>query len=116
MGLPHFAMFCVPARSVELEGGAGGRSNSLMKNVPGVLFVALTMITVGGRAENVREEASRLIAEDVKSGGKSVPKGPKPVIVPKSAERKMYDEGDPEILVLPKVEVTAPKITPFEKK
>ena len=64
----------------------------------------------------MRDEASRLIAADVKSGGKSVPKGPKPMALLKPEERKTYDEGNPEILMLPKVEVTAPKITPFEKR
>ena len=86
-----------------------------MKNVPRALAVALVVMTTEGRAENVRDEALRLIADDVKSGGKSVPKGPEPTLT-KPKESKVVDEGDPEVLVLPKVEVTAPKLTPFEKK
>ena len=87
-----------------------------MRNVPRALAVALVVMTVEGRAENVRDEALRLIADDVKSGGKSVPKGPKPVIHPTPEEGKTDHDEDPEVLVLPKVEVTAPKLTPFEKK
>lgn len=88
----------------------------LMRTVPGALCVALAVIAVCGRAETVRDEASRLIADDVKSGGKSIPKGPKPMALLKPEERKTFDEEDPEILVLPKVDVTAPKLTPFEKQ
>jgi hypothetical protein len=87
-----------------------------MRTHPSALFVVLAVMTVSGEAENVRDEASRLIAADVKSGGKSVPKGPKPMALLKPEERKTYDERDPEILILPKVEVTAPEITPFEKQ
>jgi hypothetical protein len=87
-----------------------------MRARPGTLFVALAVMAVFVRAENVREEALRLIAADAKSGGKSVPKGQKPMALMKPVERKTYEEGDPEILILPKVEVTAPKITPFEKQ
>jgi hypothetical protein len=87
-----------------------------MKNTPCALVAALAVMTALGRAENVRDETLRLMAADVKSGGKTVPKGPKPMPVLKLEERKTFDEGDPEILLLPKVEVTAPKVTPFEKQ
>ncbi len=87
-----------------------------MKIVPSALVVALAVVAAGGRAESVHDEASKLIAADVKSGGKSVPKGPVPLALVKPKERTTYDEGDPEILVLPKVEVTAPTLNPFEKQ
>jgi len=87
-----------------------------MKNVPPVLALALVVMVVEGRGENVREEALRLIAADVKSGGKSVPKGPKPVIHPLPGESENKQGEEREVLILPKVEVTAPKVTPFEKK
>ena len=86
-----------------------------MKSIPRAVFVALAVVAMEGRAENVKEEALRLMAADVKSGGKSVPNGPKPTLT-KPKESKTVDEGDPEVFVLPKVEVTAPKLTPFEKK
>ena len=87
-----------------------------MKIVPSALVIALAVVAAGGRAESVHDEASKLIAADVKSGGKSVPKGPVPLALLKPKERTTYDEGDPEILELPKMEVTAPKLTPFEKQ
>ena len=95
-------------------GGAVG-ALPLMRSIPRAVVVALTVMAVGSRAENVKEEALRLIAADVKSGGKTVPNGPKPTLT-KPKETKAVDEGDPEILVLPKVEVTSPKVTPLEKK
>ena len=87
-----------------------------MKIIPRALVGVLALMTVWGRAESVKDEAARLIAADAKSGGKSVPKGAPPLALLKPAERKVYDEGDPEIFVLPKVEVTAPVLTPFEKQ
>jgi hypothetical protein len=102
-----------------------------MRIHPGVLFVALAVVTVSGGAENGREEASPLKSAEVQSGGNAVPRVPKPRVRLKVQERKSVEskpeerqtedrnpsEGkDPELLVLPKMEVTAPQDHPFEKR
>jgi hypothetical protein len=99
-----------------------------MRNLPGALFVALAVMLISSRAQAVQDGASRLVTADGPPGGKSVAPSPKPRPRLKLEERKAEErkpdepkpaeEKDPEILVLPKVEVTAPKATdtPFEKR
>ena len=87
-----------------------------MKTFPGALFVALAVMTGWSRAENVRDEASRSIAAEAQADGKPVPPDPKPRPRLKPEERKKSEEKDPEILVLPKMEVTTPKVTALEKQ
>lgn len=81
------------------------------------IIIAFLVIGVGSlKADSATKEASKLIAGDVSSGGKSTPKGPTPMALRKGPEKRSYDEGDPEILILPKVQVTAPKISAFERR
>ena len=63
-----------------------------------------------GWSESVREESLRLIGQDVKSGGASIPKDWRP----KPLKKDAFDTADSELVVLPKLEVTEKKRTKLD--
>jgi len=75
-----------------------------MKSALCVVLAVLGPSVVAGQ-EGIRDELRQLIDQDVKSGGKSAPKGARLPPLKKDA----FDAVDSEIVVLPKVEVTANK-------
>jgi hypothetical protein len=78
---------------------------------PLALFVcALALVSRAAGAENIREESLRLIEQDAKSGGKSAPKDSRT----KRLKKDAFDAAGSDVVVLPKIEITAKKSTELD--
>jgi hypothetical protein len=87
-----------------------------MKSGHVIWLTAWAMLATPLVADGVRDESMRLIADDAKSGGKSVPKESTAKTKPKAPDYTTFDAGDPEIVALPRIEVTARKATPLDTR
>jgi hypothetical protein len=85
-----------------------------VKAYPLSMLVMICVTNQWAVAESVKEESLKLIADDVKSNGKTVPKGAERKL--KDVDKKSPEEIDPEVLILPKVEVTTPRMTDLDRK
>jgi hypothetical protein len=80
------------------------------------LLTVLAILAIRLSAEGVREETLRLLIGDAKAAGKATPKESIAKPKPKPPEYRAFDAGDPEVLNLPKMEVTAPKLEALDQR
>lgn len=78
-----------------------------MRTVASFVFVGSLICNATASPESIREESLRLIGQDAKSGGASAPKDWRP----KPLRKDAMDAADPEVVVLPKLEVIEKKRT-----
>jgi hypothetical protein len=77
-------------------------------------LAALILAGLDCLADGVRDETLRLVGSDLATDGKTVPKESKAKPQPKKPENKVFDAGDPEIVALPKFEITARPLDKLE--
>jgi len=81
-----------------------------MKALVSFAFVGSLMCSAGATPDNIREESLRLIGQDVKSGGASIPKDWRP----KPLKKDAFDAANTDVVILPKLEVTEKKRTKLD--
>ena len=80
------------------------------------LLGLIALSTQSLSAEGMREETLKLIAADAQANGKTVPKESGAKGKAKPIEPRSFEQVDPEIVALPRVEVTASRLAGLDQR